>query len=291
MHKMTEIKEPARVITGAIGSALLIVATGSVPWFVLMHINIRHARSIPWAGLLMLAYLWFFWRYLGGRIGPLASRSWRRANLQANSIVPSLWLWALIAGGLAMVSIGEMEQISGRLPRHPSEGLAGGIGSFAQYPFVLALSFLLVTNTVAAFVEEAAFRGYMQYRLVHRFGKVRTFLIVGFVFSVFHLPGRDPATWAFGVPAWILISVVFSALVALTGSIWPAVICHAGINLVEDGVGWWVGSSASIWTTGLDGWFWLECTVFVAFGIAAVVAFRKLAASSRMAQIEGERLQ
>jgi hypothetical protein len=80
MHKMTEIKQPARVITGAIGSALLIVATGSVPWFVLMHINIRHARSIPWAGLLMLAYLWFFWRYLGGRIGPLASRSWRRES-------------------------------------------------------------------------------------------------------------------------------------------------------------------------------------------------------------------
>jgi membrane protease YdiL (CAAX protease family) len=109
---------------------------------------------------------------------------------------------------------------------------------FAQYSLLTGITFAIVTSLVAAFVEESAFRGYMQSDLERRLNRPLTIVMVALAFAVFHLYGRTLQQWSAGLADWVVISAVFSVLVILTGSIVPAVVCHFLIDLALFSLDW-----------------------------------------------------
>lgn len=87
----------------------------------------------------------------------------------------------------------------------------------------------------------------------------------------------------------VLASVVYGILVRLTNSILPGIVLHA----TGDAIGivwiWWLGrrpgadGERGFAAASADPWFWANCLIAVALGIAAVWAFRRLAAASAAA--------
>lgn len=173
-----------------------------------------------------------------------------------------------------MVSVGELEYISDRLLRNTDVGLPI-VGNINQYPFVTALAFMLGTSIVAGIVEEAAFRGVMQIQLQRWVSSPKTYFLVALYFSFFHLLGR-PVSALISLPAWFLISYVFSWLVSFTSSIWPAIVCHAGIDIVEISWYWKYGAPIALAQTGLDHGFWIAFAIIVISGIVTAIAYKFL---------------
>ena len=102
-----------------IGTLVLIV--GTIPRNLAFAANLRFYPSLPWAVPLTVVYLWFFWRYLGGAGPPESNALARRTSLRAHSVPASVWMWALLAGGLGIVSLVLALRLANRLvvlPQH-----------------------------------------------------------------------------------------------------------------------------------------------------------------------------
>ncbi|HSX08123.1 MAG TPA: CPBP family intramembrane glutamic endopeptidase [Candidatus Saccharimonadales bacterium] len=96
-----------------------------------------------------------------------------------------------------------------------------------------------------AIYEEVGWRGYLQSQLTERVGVRKAVLAVGVLWAVWHSgllvsgqllgPGATMGVGAalFAVSA-VLISIVLGFTRFKTGSVWPAVVGHAGINYVQE---------------------------------------------------------
>jgi membrane protease YdiL (CAAX protease family) len=210
------------VVLGALGQAALLMLV-HVVWSVLVGVNLATSPRWPWAPLLMLFLLVLLWRFLDGRSGPLASRPERHARLQWHWPKAALRGWATAATVASMAAFFLLNTHSYRVTdvvgRLATEGMA-------ELPLWTGLSIGLVTSAVAAFVEESAFRGYMQSELRTRFGLAATAALVAVAFAAFHLYGRTFAQWTQGLGDWLAISLVFSGLVFLSESLLPALLGH-----------------------------------------------------------------
>jgi membrane protease YdiL (CAAX protease family) len=269
-------QEPALAsIASALGKAALIMLAHPV-WSALSQFNVIVSPSIPWAAVLMLLLLFLLWRFLDGRIGPKRSALARHALLKWHPLPSAVWAWALLAGAFAMASMFMIETNSCLVGGSVTTNAASA-SDFAHLPLWTGLMFLGVTCVLAAFVEESAFRGYMQSELAPRFGILPSIAIVAVAFAAFHLYGRTLQVWLGGLADWVAISCIFSALTYLTGSILPAFICHFVIDLALFSLDWFQdplyrlraavpGAHMSIGT--------LVCSLSA---IASLVAFRQLA--------------
>jgi len=260
-----------------LGRAALIMLVHPLA-FLLTRWNLAVSPGVPWSALVLTVVLWLLWRFLDGRLGPAASAGERRALLKARGLPARVWVWSLLAGGLAMVSMFVIDTHSCSIvPAGPP-----GVGSLAQYPLWIGLTFLIVSSSaLPALVEEAAFRGIMQSTLERAFGRFATTLIVAVAFAAFHLYGRSVHDWLAGVPAWILVSVVFSALVWLTGSIWPAVVCHFAVDLVLFSLDWLQAPFDAFRASAAAVVPRIGCVVCVVAGVLSVLAFRRLYTAAR----------
>ncbi len=86
----------------------------------------------------------------------------------------------------------------------------------------LALA-LFVGAVAAPIAEETFFRGFLFSGLHSRWGYRKAALLSALVFALFHF---EPAS----IPPLFVLGVLFAALYAQTGSIWPAVILHGASN-------------------------------------------------------------
>jgi membrane protease YdiL (CAAX protease family) len=280
--------EPAvATIAGALGQAALILLADPL-WIVLMRIDLGVSPAVPWAAVLMAACLGFLWRFLDGRIGWRRTAAVRHAYLKARGLPGRVWLWAMLAGIPAMASLFLLETHSCSVVP-PAAADLPGIGSLSRLPLLTGICFGVVTSAVAALVEEAAFRGYMQSDLERRFRPAVTLLIVALAFAAAHLVFRPFQQWLAGVPAWILISLVFSALVRLTGSIWPAVCCHFAIDVTLFSLDWLQGPFDALRASAAVPHVRIGLLLCVLFGLASLAAFRQLARVVPAGEREGSR--
>jgi membrane protease YdiL (CAAX protease family) len=88
----------------------------------------------------------------------------------------------------------------------------------------IALAYFGAASLTAAMVEEAAFRGYMFSGLRRAWGGSAAFLVVALLFSASH--AGNPASLQL-LPLYFLLSLGLTAVVALSGSLWPGVVAHA----------------------------------------------------------------
>jgi membrane protease YdiL (CAAX protease family) len=242
---------------------------------------VRYFPGVPWAVPVTAVYLWFFWRYLGGAGPPESSAEERRASLRANAVPAGMWVWSLVAGGLAIVALVFALRVANRLVVMPAQQLP----DLGHVPRSTVLSLLLMAAPVAGVIEEASFRGYMQGPIERRLGLPAAILITGTMFAVAHLD-FTLLLW----PYYIVVSAIYGTVTRLTRSIVPAVVLHTAGNVYSNldlwahGQAEWQAGAAPaglIWKTGADSAFWTSSAALLVVASASVWAFLRLAASAR----------
>jgi membrane protease YdiL (CAAX protease family) len=246
---------------------------------VFIFANLKLFPRIPWMLPATAVWLWVFWRYLNGWGWPRATGEARRRDLRAPSLPGRVWLWSLVAGGLAMVSVVGIGFLTPRLAEIPRDAFKPSL-DFAAHPWWMVASILLVISVVAAVSEEAAFRGCMLSPIQRRHGWIAATAVTGFMFFLAHYFSHAYATLAF-LPFFLTVSAVHAGLVYRTGSIRPSIVLHAAFDFVVIPVQYGLIGKipvSSVWKTGVDRSFLVEVALTLVFGVAAIPAFRKLAA-------------
>jgi membrane protease YdiL (CAAX protease family) len=256
----------------ALLAAVAVTGTTTVVWGVLIQSNLRFSPRLPWATVVMAAFLVFYWKFLKGWGWPQTAAT-RRADLRAESLSSSLWRWSLVAGGLGLAASIALFLLSHRLIRWPQTSRS----DFSHIPFITLLPSLLMSALVAGIGEEAGFRGYMQGPLERRYGPAVAIAITSIVFGLAHL------THGAFLPA-ILFDIGWGALYGLLtyrcGSIVPAIVLHSSADALEFTAAWKFPQAAPaplVWVSGPDSLLWFNCVLVVLLGGASVWAFRQLA--------------
>ncbi|HSC16111.1 MAG TPA: CPBP family intramembrane glutamic endopeptidase, partial [Gammaproteobacteria bacterium] len=192
-------------VLAAIGLGVLVLLAGNMPFNALRAWNLQVGTAVPWVVLPTALYLWAYWRFIGGRWGAGASAATRRQNLRANKLSLRLWGASLAAGLI-------------------------GFGSL--------VALLVMASIVAGVTEEAAFRGYMQGPIERRYGLALAILVSGTLFGLLHFP-THPADVLWMLPYYIAVSAVYGGLTWAANSILPALVLHAGGDIVVL-TRWWL---------------------------------------------------
>ena len=281
-------QESSNINDGVLGTiiepvllGIFILLAGTLPRNLLFFANLRYYPDFPWSVPLIIVYISAFWCYIGGA-GPPSSTSQKRAVcLRANRLASPQWGWSLVAGALGIVSLVLVLQLVNRMIILPRQELP----DLSQVPGLTVAVLLLVSAPVAGFVEEAAFRGYMQGPIERRYGLIIAILITGTMFAFVHLDFRL-ILW----PYYVMVASLYGTVTYMTGSILPAIVLHTGGNLYSNFDLWlhgqseWqasAGTSKLIWESGPDIRFLTVCTVLIGAVTAMIFAFRRLAQVTR----------
>lgn len=116
---------------------------------------------------------------------------------------------------------------------------------FISNILITAIAYSLLTGMIAV-GEEIAWRGLLQGVLIEKFGKIKGILVLGFLWSMWHLPiqlagynfPENPILGSFFISPIMLISVsLFYAWLTLkSNSFIPAAIAHGAYNTIEEGI-------------------------------------------------------
>src|SRR5688572_27874198 len=109
----------------AIGLAVLagvgVLLAGNLPWGALFApLNLRVFPVAPWAIVPMAAYLWIYWRFIGGAIGSPQTALRRREWLRANAVSFRVWAMALLSGLIGYAALLTLVAIMARLVTLPA---------------------------------------------------------------------------------------------------------------------------------------------------------------------------
>lgn len=107
---------------------------------------------------------------------------------------------------------------------------------YEQMNSTWAIPFIVLIGLLPGVCEEVLFRGYMQRRLIDRWGPVAGILATSIVFGLFHVTPH-------GIALATILGLWLGILAYRTGSIWSGIFCHALINS-----GW------NIWQVGKQLW-------------------------------------
>jgi membrane protease YdiL (CAAX protease family) len=216
------IRSKAIVASMAVVGGLVIAILGGLIWSLLLAANLSLSPRIPWSipitgGLLFLGRRFVRlhrWSLPDIDEKPLAipHSSGRARDYGLGGLIG-------VAGFLAVTELIERLEI-------PVSELPTGA---AQSP-MLSLTYFAMASLVAALCEEAGLRGWTQSGLSLILGRPSAFAIVAVCFAAIH--AANPALIAL-LPIYMLLSLAFSTLVSLSGSIWPAVAGHALANFLS----------------------------------------------------------
>lgn len=272
------------VIIKAILTGLLVAALGTIPWSLLVSLNMKHGSALPWAVPITAVYLWFYWRYVRGDYWPHANSGIRKKYCRANKLSDSIWGAALLAGITGLVFIVLFQSLLARMVRLPAQSDQG----LSSIPTITLFSFVIMSAVVAGVVEEVSFRGYMQSPIEKRHGPVAAILTVGIIFGLVHF--THPEVSLILLPYYAIVAAVYGALAYLTNSIFPSMVLHAGGNIFSSlgffmtGRSEWQASAKPvplIWETGLDSTFWISSGATLLMGAVTIWAYRTLSAVSK----------
>jgi membrane protease YdiL (CAAX protease family) len=232
-HPPPAADEPPRIVAVivAVLTGLFIAIVGSMAVGVIFLLNLEIWPAVPWAVVPAIGFLVWLERSLSGRRLPEPVASDRRARLRAVPLSWAAWGWALAAIAPAMVGLQALqsdhaaglpaampgaEPIASLLPRLP-------LGELAQQDLTIWALFVVNYLVAAPFLEEAAFRGYMQVPMERLLGPVAALPLVATIFALLHL---DRGFFALH---WTL-ALFLGALAWRAGSILPSILAHAAVN-------------------------------------------------------------
>lgn len=267
-----------KTILPAVGIGVLVLLVGNVPFNVLRAWNFAAGVTVPWAVLPAALYLFAYWRFIGGHWGVPASAAKRRENLRANPLSRRSWVASLSAGLLGFGALVALLALAARFVALPAASpIVAPTGMPAATMFVL----IVMGSIVAGVTEEAAFRGYMQGPIERRYGVAAAILVNGALFGLLHFPSH-PADVVWMLPYYVAVSAVYGGLTWAASSILPALVLHAGGDVVVL-TRWWltgrpewqIGSTAPplVAESGVDTHFAITAIASVALVAATAVAY------------------
>jgi membrane protease YdiL (CAAX protease family) len=265
-------------IVHAVIAGSLVVSLGTLPWAALAAANLRLWPAVPWSVVVMAAYLWLYWRFLGGQWWPRSTAESRRESLRARRIGSRAWRAALLAGGLGWGGLVALriayDELLG-LPR-------GALPDTSALPVVTVAAYWLTLSVVAGVAEEAGFRGYMQVPIERRHGPVAAILVAGTAFWLAHGWHYAGSGWTFLLHAWFYLaaSALYGIVAYWTASILPCIVLHAAGDVLGVVMTAWLASPAD----GVDRRAPLlrsACAAAIVLVPAALWAGCKLARSAR----------
>lgn len=189
----------------------------------------------------------------------ISGEGWRFINWRLGKPL-YLIIAVLVPAITALVCVGILTTLG--LAKSPHLGLANGYVVISQGLFVLgkgeqaviffALNFLLTAvilgfvNGLVAVGEEVGWRGFLQPKLVTKFGLPLGIVLVGFLWAHWHTPlilqgynyPETPVLGAFIL--WPVTCILFSFFLAWLvingGSVWSAVLAHGSYNAFHGGL-------------------------------------------------------
>jgi membrane protease YdiL (CAAX protease family) len=186
-----------------------------------------------------------------------------------------VFTWALLAGGLSIISLAGLWIVLFRLVRIPGNA----VPDFSRFPLFTVVAILAMASLVSSMAEEAGFRGYFQVALESRFRGAAPVLIAALLIAPAHA-----ITQGFLWPTvlfYLFVDIMLGTSAYLTKSILPGVVVHAIGLLIFFGIVWPQDRHRElIWVSGADTWFWIhvaQAAVFAALGIMAFVRLARLA--------------
>jgi len=261
-------------IVEAVLAGMLVLVAGTIPRNIVYLANMRYFRAVPWAAFVTLVYLWCFWRFLRGWGSSDADATRRRERLRALPLAWSVWWHALIAGFLGIAALVVALRLLNQFVTLPEQQ----VPDFSQVPMVTVGALLLVSSLNAGFVEEAAFRGYMQGPIERQAGPVVAIVVTGVMFAVAHLDFTPVL-----LPYYVAVAAIYGLVTYLTGSILPAIVLHTVGNIYSNTDLWlrgraeWQSPSAAERQWAAGGSVWPAVVAELVLVIATVLAYRRLA--------------
>jgi membrane protease YdiL (CAAX protease family) len=237
----------------ALFASVLIATVGALPWLILSRLNLSYWPQVPWSAVGTLVYLGLLWQYLGGAGWPRKTAAYRRAALRAAPLGPSRWSHALVVvltGAAALVALYVLCIKEAHVP------LVALRPSFdaAKLPVQAQICAVIMTGLVAAVVEEAAYRGYLQSSFERLWSPKAAVVTIAGVFTLAHLPAASSHPVLL-IPVFAA-AILFGAVAVIFGSILPCILLHAVTDWLALPVEW--GLIEPRWltwleTAGLDG--------------------------------------
>ncbi len=250
----------------------LTVVTGGV-WTALLAVNLATSAAIPWSVVVMGVLLWLMWRYFGGAWGPRHTAEVRRRAMRARPPEKQVFIWALVAGGLGLVSLIGFWMVLVQLVKLPARVLP----DFSSYPLLTVLLVLLMAPLVSTLAEEIGFRGYFQGALEGKVSIPTAIVMAALVIAPAHSLTQG---FLWPIIVWYFCAdVLFGVLAYLTQSILPGIVIHS-VGLLLFFAFIWPNDARRplVLQVGADGWFWVSGAQMLIGAVLALLAFRRLAA-------------
>jgi membrane protease YdiL (CAAX protease family) len=236
-------------------------------------VNLATAPAVPWSVGAMALVLLAAWTFLNGNWGGRSGQA-RRALLRAHRVPPSLFAWALLAGGLSLVALSGLWIVLFQLVKIP-----GNVSDFSTLPALTYFAALVMAALSGAVTEEAGFRGYFQGTLERHLGAPFAIAL-----SALAMVPEHASTQGFVWPTvvfYLVVDAMLGTTAYLTRSILPGIVVHAIGLMMFFGLIWpHDHQRVSVWLHGPDLWFWIHAIQAVGFGVLAIAAFRQLAGMS-----------
>ena len=256
--------------------ALVFIGFAGVVWGALIFANMRFGHALPWCLPALCAFLYLWWRFLGGGGWPRSTSVRRRVLLRANPVALAAYGWSAVAGLLAIVSLAGLWIVMFRLvPMHPNPLLPG---AFSSSPVFMA-AVLIGASLLAPIVEESAVRGYLQSVLERDFSAFTAVVLSSVIFALAHV--TQGVAWP-KLLFYFFVGVVFGSLALLNDSILPVIPVHIAGDLIFFLFVWPHDQTRTlIWQSGTDPWFWLHVVQTIGLAAASFLAFSRIRPARR----------
>lgn len=211
---------------GEIALGLAIAVGGSAVWSILFGANFAGNPAQPWSIPAMTLALFLLWRYLSGAGWPSSTSDFRSMRLPRKALTATEATWGLAAALSGSLVFLCLLLAVYRLAPVPIAPLPDAVNAAPG----LSLAYFAMASIVAGIVEEVGFRGYMQAGLQELIGWFPSSVLVAGLFALFH---AAHAEFLHLIPVYIGASICYSLTVRMTGSLWPAIAAHAGVDFVS----------------------------------------------------------
>lgn len=258
----------ARAALVAIGIALIPQGV----WSALIIANLKVSPRVPWAVAVMLVLLLLMWRYLGGGFAQKGTVNSRQRHMRFARVAPRVNAWALVAGGLSLLSLTGLWIVLARLVRMPGSVLP----SMANVPAPIATLAIVTGAAISPICEQIGIWGYGQTMLRSNFTRMSGIVLSALIFAVLPHPpfGVTPLLKA---AFFFLVGLVFAVTADLTGSIKPNFPVHVLGLLIFFTIIWPNDPQRVIVSVrAVDPWFIIHSVQVLVFGLLAIYAFTRL---------------
>lgn len=224
-EKLSALWHKIPVIIRSLVEGLAVQIIGIAPIFILLSVNSEYYNEIPWALIPGIFWLWLFWSWVKGRGWPSSTSGARAKRVRARRVDPAIRFRVYITGLLYALTLSATVLITWMLVPWPPEA-SMQLEVFAEVPKMTVIPLLLLASIATGFIEESAYRGYMQYPVEQRHGPIVGIIFAAIIFTISHpLPESL-------MPIFFITSLGWGFLAYTSNSLYPGIIYHSLIDSV-----------------------------------------------------------